>query len=97
MSESNPNEESVDQTNSGLEEEGDITPKKSQSTGARLWDRVRGSLLKPKVKDVESSLWIDLTSDVCVKDVMQGQTCPLFHSSETCFELYCLDLNHFKI
>lgn len=50
MSESNPNEESVDQANSGLEEEGDATPRKPPSTGARLWDRVRSSLLKPKVK-----------------------------------------------
>lgn len=50
MSESTPNEESVDQANSGLEEEEDAAPRKVPSTGARLWDRVRSSLLRPKVK-----------------------------------------------
>ncbi len=51
MSESNPNEEdSVDQASSGLEEEGDAAPRKPPNTGARLWDRVRSSLLRPKVK-----------------------------------------------
>lgn len=51
MSESNLNEEeSLDRTSSGLEEEGDTAPRKTPSTGARLWDRVRSSLLRPKVK-----------------------------------------------
>lgn len=51
MSESNLNEEeSLDQASSGLEEEGDAAPRKTPSTGARLWDRVRSSLLRPKVK-----------------------------------------------
>ncbi|XP_044220355.1 PH_BCR_vertebrate and RhoGAP_Bcr domain-containing protein isoform X2 [Thunnus albacares] len=49
MSESTPNEESVDQANSGLEEEEDAAPRKLPSTGARLWDRVRSSLLRPKL------------------------------------------------
>lgn len=50
MSEGNPNEEeSVDQASSGLEEEGDAAPRKPPNTGARLWDRVRSSLLRPKV------------------------------------------------
>ncbi|KAM7391468.1 hypothetical protein PAMP_022157 [Pampus punctatissimus] len=44
MSESIPNEESVDQANSG-QEEGDAAPRKS----VRLWDRVRSSLLRPKL------------------------------------------------
>lgn len=49
MSESNPNEEeSGDQA--VLEEDGDAAPRKTPSTGARLWDRVRGRLLRPKVK-----------------------------------------------
>lgn len=49
MSESIPNEEeSVDQADSGLED--DTAPRKPPSTGARLWDRVRSSLLRPKVK-----------------------------------------------
>lgn len=51
MSESNPNEEeSVDQASSGVEEEGDTALRKTPSTGAGLWDRVRSSLIKPKVK-----------------------------------------------
>lgn len=51
MSESNPNEDdSVDQASSGVEEDGDTAPRKPPSTGARLWDRVRSSLLRPKVK-----------------------------------------------
>lgn len=45
MSESSPAEDE-----SGLEEEGDSTARKPPSTGARLWDRVRGRLIKPKVK-----------------------------------------------
>lgn len=50
MSEGNPNEdEKVDRTDSGPEEEGDMTMKKPPVTGSRLWDRVRSSLLKPKV------------------------------------------------
>lgn len=49
MSETNPNEEeSGDQA--VLEEDGDAAPRKTPSTGARLWDRVRGRLLRPKVK-----------------------------------------------
>lgn len=56
MSESNSDEaESVDQTSSGLEEEGDTTQRKPPSTGGRLWDRVRSSLLRPKVKILK--LW----------------------------------------
>lgn len=51
MSESSPNEEEgVDQASSGLEEEGDAALRKPPSAGARLWDRVRSSLLRPKVK-----------------------------------------------
>lgn len=51
MSESNPNEEeSVDQAGSGVEEEGDTATRKVPGTGARLWERVRSSLIKPKVK-----------------------------------------------
>lgn len=54
MREGNPDEDdNVDQTNSGLEEEGDTTVKKPPVTGSRLWDRVRSSLLKPKVKRKE--------------------------------------------
>lgn len=43
-------EERVDQASSSVEEEGDTVPRKPPSTGARLWDRVRSSLLRPKVK-----------------------------------------------
>lgn len=51
MSESNANDEqSVDQAGSGPEEEGDSAPRKSPSSGARLWDKVRSSLIRPKVK-----------------------------------------------
>lgn len=51
MSESNPTEEeSGDQASRSLEEEGDTAPRNPPSTGARLWDRVRGRLLRPKVK-----------------------------------------------
>lgn len=56
MSENNPNEEqSVDQASSGLEEEEDMVPRKPSSTGVRLWDRVRSSLLRPKVKMLKVS------------------------------------------
>lgn len=55
MSESKANEEeSVDQANNGLEEEGDMAPRKPLSRGAHLWDKVRSSLLGPKVK-----IWTD--------------------------------------
>lgn len=52
MSESNPNEDdSVDQVSCGVaEEEGDTAQRKPPGTGARLWDRVRSSLIRPKVK-----------------------------------------------
>lgn len=51
MSEIHPNEEeNADQASSGLEEEGDTATRKAPGTGARLWDRVRSSLLRPKVK-----------------------------------------------
>lgn len=43
-------EESVDLTNSRTEDEGDVNARKAASTGARLWDRVRSSLLRPKVQ-----------------------------------------------
>ena len=57
MSESNPNEdESVVDACIRQEEEVDSTPRKTQSTGARLWERVRSRLIKPKVKSQESSL-----------------------------------------
>lgn len=56
MTESNPNEEeNVNWSSNGLEEEGDTAVRKPQSTGARLWDRVRSSLLRPKVKRWEVS------------------------------------------
>lgn len=62
MSENNPNEEeSGDQACNGLEEEGDTAPRKSPSTGVRLWDRVRSSLLRPKVKT-----WNVSSAQVCV-------------------------------
>lgn len=48
MSECNPNEESVEQAT--LEEDRDSTQRKIPKAGARLWDRVRGTLLRPKVK-----------------------------------------------
>lgn len=55
MSESKANEEeSVDQANNDLEEEGDMAPRKPLSRGAHLWDKVRSSLLGPKVK-----IWTD--------------------------------------
>lgn len=51
MSENNANEEeSMDQAGSCVEEEGDMVPRKPSGTGGRLWDRVRSSLLRPKVK-----------------------------------------------
>lgn len=45
-------EVSLGQTNSSssVEEEGDTAPMKPTGTGARLWDRVRSTLLRPKVK-----------------------------------------------
>lgn len=49
MSESDCNEEE-----SSLEEEGDTSPRKTRNTGARLWDRVRSRLLRPKVTGVMS-------------------------------------------
>lgn len=53
-SDGNLNEEAnVDWTSSGLEEEGDTAMKKPLNTGSRLWDRVRSSLLKPKVEGEE--------------------------------------------
>lgn len=49
-SESNPKEEELmDQAEGRLEEEGDATLRKPSSTGARLWERVRSSLIRPKV------------------------------------------------
>lgn len=49
-SESNPKEEEImDQAEGRLEEEGDATLRKPTSTGARLWERVRSSLIRPKV------------------------------------------------
>lgn len=49
-SESNPKEEEImDQAEGRLEEEGDTTLRKPTSTGARLWERVRSSLIRPKV------------------------------------------------
>lgn len=50
MSESNLNEEeSVDQANTTADDEVDIALRKTSSTGARLWDRVRSSLQRQKV------------------------------------------------
>ncbi|XP_077417686.1 breakpoint cluster region protein isoform X2 [Vanacampus margaritifer] len=49
MSECNSNEESVYETISALEEEVNVAPRKSPTTGARLWERVRSSLLRPKL------------------------------------------------
>ncbi len=61
MGESNPNEdESVDQVSNGVEEEGDAAPRRPAGTGARLWDRVRSSLLRQKVN---------------ARTVRLGQTC----------------------
>lgn len=62
MSECKPNEEeSVDQASNSLEgEEGDTAPRKPQSTGARLWDRVRSSVLRRKVK-----IWAMSCGQVC--------------------------------
>lgn len=49
--ESDPKEEeSVDQVEDSLEEEGGAVLRKPTSTGSRLWERVRSSLLRPKVK-----------------------------------------------
>lgn len=64
MSESTPNEEeSVDQVSSSLEEEGDTALRKAPRTGARLWDRVCSSLLRPKV--MEKELWTDQHGFCC--------------------------------
>ncbi|XP_037115694.1 PH_BCR_vertebrate and RhoGAP_Bcr domain-containing protein isoform X2 [Syngnathus acus] len=49
MSECNSSEDGVCETINALEEELDMAPGKSPSTGARLWDRVRSSLLRPKL------------------------------------------------
>ncbi|XP_061672639.1 PH_BCR_vertebrate and RhoGAP_Bcr domain-containing protein isoform X2 [Syngnathoides biaculeatus] len=49
MSDCNPSEESACQTINALEEEVDMTPRKPPSTGARIWDRVRSNLLRPKL------------------------------------------------
>jgi len=47
MRDSNPKEEeSVDQVSGGREEEGDTAQRKPP---ARLWDRVRSGLIRPKV------------------------------------------------
>lgn len=57
MSEGIPNgDESVVDACIGQEEEVDSTPRKTQSTGARLWERVRSRLIRPKVKRHGSSL-----------------------------------------
>lgn len=51
MSESSPSEEDAgNQASRSLEEVGDLAQRNPSSTGARLWDRVRGRLLRPKVK-----------------------------------------------
>lgn len=49
MSDFSPNEESVEQVSSPLEQDKDSAQRRSPNTGARLWDRVRGTLLRPKV------------------------------------------------
>lgn len=49
MYESNLNEEEIVDWATN-EEEGDPTVRKPPGTGARLWDRVRNSLIKPMVK-----------------------------------------------
>lgn len=51
MRESNLNEgESLDWAIGRFEDEGDPAVRKPLGSGLRLWDRVRSSLLKPKVK-----------------------------------------------
>ncbi|XP_026042309.1 breakpoint cluster region protein isoform X2 [Maylandia zebra] len=59
-SESNPKEEEImDQAEGRLEEEGDATLRKPTSTGARLWERVRSSLIRPKLdpQTLQSKDW----------------------------------------
>lgn len=57
MSQCNSNEEGAFQTVGALEEEVELAPRKLASTGARLWDRVRSSLLRPKVNIQGASQW----------------------------------------
>lgn len=69
MSEINPNEEeSTDQASNGLQDEGEMAPRKAPGSGARLWDRVRCSLLRPKVKiwmrAVDTILWEIVAKDI---------------------------------
>uniref|UniRef100_A0AAQ4NRJ2 Rho-GAP domain-containing protein n=1 Tax=Gasterosteus aculeatus aculeatus TaxID=481459 RepID=A0AAQ4NRJ2_GASAC len=49
MSDRNPKEEGIVDRVGGLQEEGDAAQMKSPSTGARLWGRVRSSLVRPKL------------------------------------------------
>lgn len=49
MSQCSPNEEEEGVDRPTLED-GDLSQRKAPSTGARLWDRVRSRLLRPKVK-----------------------------------------------
>lgn len=48
-----PEDRSVDQVRRGTGGERDAAQKKTQSTGAHLWGRVRSGLLGPKVKRMD--------------------------------------------
>lgn len=41
--------ESMEEVSGAPEQERDLSQRKSPNTGARLWDKVRGTLLRPKV------------------------------------------------
>lgn len=49
MSQFRPREEEEEGVDHPASEEGDLSQRKAPSPGARLWDRVRSRLLRPKV------------------------------------------------
>lgn len=51
MSQCGPNEEEEEGVDHPILEEGDLSQRKALSSGARLWDRVRSRLLRPKVNN----------------------------------------------
>lgn len=51
MSQRSPNEEEEEGVDHPTLEEGDLAQRKAPSSGARLWDRVRSRLLRPKVNN----------------------------------------------
>lgn len=69
MSQCGPNEEEegVDRP---ILEDGDLSQRKAPSSGARLWDRVRSRLLRPKVK--KTALSYDASTDFSWSSSLSG-------------------------